>query len=110
MGIPQLIEHLNDDILQLADRNYFLNQLDREAIQSRWMGYPPTSLSAIIHREFQLDTVLPKSYKDFLLTSNGFRHVSPSIYKIYSIEKVDWARNIEDKSWLNGIESDSEVV
>lgn len=107
MEVSELVNKLNDDVLKLSHSNYFLNQLDRVAIDNRWMGYSPVTQAQIVEKELQLETTLPKSYKDFLLTSNGFRHISPSIYELYSIEKLDWARNIEDDHWLTAIEGDA---
>jgi hypothetical protein len=43
----------------------------------------------------------PPSYKRFLLTSNGFRNISPFIYRLLSLEQVDWAKNTEEQWWLD---------
>jgi len=106
MEIPELINKLNDDVLQLVGTNTFFNNLDQDAVKSRWLGYLPASIQTIKQKEYQLKTELPKSYREFFLYSNGFRHISPFIDNLYPIEEIDWAKNIEDESWLNGIESD----
>src|SRR5215217_5149174 len=106
MEPPILIEALNDDVFRILDKGYFLNQLDEKAVKARWMGFGPASLQSIARKESELRTTLPPSYKDFLLVSNGFRHISMFIYKLYSVEEIDWAANVEDERWLAGIESD----
>lgn len=78
--------------------------MDAEAIKTQWLGYPPATKEAIAAKEKELGAILPPSYKEFLSFSNGFRIVSPFLDNLWPIEKVDWAKNVEDQSWFYLIE------
>lgn len=102
MDIPQIIELLSDDFFLLNDaedikRHVNALSVDNSSIQSKLLSYPPATNNSISKKEKSLDVKLPPSYKEFLLFSNGFRIVSPFLDNLFSIEKIDWARNLEEK-------------
>jgi|GEM_PF-3739966 len=47
--------------------------MEREVLDSGNQGFAPATYEAIASKEKHLNVVLPKSYKDFLLASNGWR-------------------------------------
>lgn len=109
MEVSQLLKNINDVFFKAVDLGKDLpriRELDPIAIETRWLGFPPASPDAISLKETELGVLLPDSFKEFLLTSNGFRDISPFIFTLYPIEKVDWASNIEDPWWLDLVESD----
>jgi hypothetical protein len=53
-----------------------------------WAGSEPATDAQISAAEQRLETSLPRSYKDFLRLSNGWRLIDPSVTVIWSIEKV----------------------
>ena len=75
--------------------------IDREAVEKKWLGYPPASQQDIIAKENQLGITFPPSYKEFLLTSNGFRQVSTFLDNLHPVEKVEWAKNTEPQWWFD---------
>ena len=106
MEMDEILKSLNEDLFQAIDMDDTMKaEIDQSVFANKWLGYPPASEIALAERERQLGTSLPQSYKEFLLCSNGFRNISPFIYNLYSIEKIDWAKNIEDPWWLGLIES-----
>jgi len=84
--------------------------IDKEAIANKWLGYPPATEQEIQNKERLLGTLLPPSFKEFLLTSNGFKQVSIFQDNLFPIDKVDWAKNTEQQWWFDLLEqNDFEV-
>ena len=78
--------------------------IDKEAVEKKWLGFPPATLKDIHAKETQLGTTLPPSYREFLLTSNGFKHVSVFLDNLFPIDIVDWTMNTEPKWWFDIID------
>jgi hypothetical protein len=113
MEISQLLKHLNEDFfkaIEIDENRPRRVEIDQSVFTNKWLGFPPASEISIVEKERQLGTNLPPSYREFLLFSNGFRNISPFIFNLYSIEKIDWAKNTEDPWWLDLIESDPSNV
>jgi hypothetical protein len=109
MEISELLKSINVDFfkaIEIDENGRRRAEIDQSVFTHKWLGYPPASEIAIAEKERQLRTNLPQSYREFLLFSNGFRDISPFIHNLYSIEEIDWAKNIEDPWWLSLIESD----
>ena len=73
---------------------------DKSSITDNWLGYPPADDSKILEKEKELGLTLPKSYKDFLKASNGFRQISFFTGNLCPIGNVDWLSNT-DSDFLN---------
>lgn len=58
--------------------------------KEKWLGYPGATEEQIIQVETRLKTSLPPSYRDFLKVSNGWRQMTPFIYRVWSVEEIDW--------------------
>jgi len=106
MTIDQILRDLNDDFFldntsSGIEKQIEWGHVDEKAIQDKWIGFPAATEQDIIAKEKQLGVTLPPSYKRFLLTSNGFRNISTSMYRLLSLEQVDWAKNTEEQWWLN---------
>jgi hypothetical protein len=67
-----------------------VNQLPVEVINSRWLGFPGATEDQIRNAELRLRTSFPPSYRAFLKVSNGWRQTTPFIYRIWSVEEVEW--------------------
>jgi hypothetical protein len=65
-------------------------QLPIEVIKSGWLGYPGATEEQISRAEYRLGTTLPPSYREFLKVTNGWRQTTPFIYKLWSIEEIEW--------------------
>jgi hypothetical protein len=109
METSELLKKLSEDFFRHyeSDESFRgFRDVDPIVKETRWLGYPPVTIQQLEQKEKKLQTILPRSYKDFLLASNGFRDISFFLYNLLAIEKIDWARNIEDPWWLNLVESD----
>lgn len=101
------------DRLNSFDWNHFLQQWSNEFIvafkqdiqipqtvlESRWLGYPGATEAQISRVESRLKVRLPPSYREFLKVSNGWRQTTPFIYRVWSIEEVDWFIN-RHQDWI----------
>lgn len=106
MTTKQILKDLNNDFFldnTTADieRLVELGEINQEAVEGKWIGYPPAKEQEINAKEEQLGITLPPSYKQFLLSSNGFRNVSPFLNNLFSVEQVGWTKNIEEKWWID---------
>ncbi len=93
----------------------YATQLPKSVRESGWLGFPGASEEQIRQLESRLRVSLPPSYREFLKVSNGWRQTTPFIYRIWSIDEVDWfslrhhhwiqfftdthLRNRHEKSW-----------
>lgn len=104
--MQQILQDLNEDFFLdnslNIEKQIEWGRVDEKAVTDKWIGFPPASEQEISLKEKQLGVSLPPSYKRFLLASNGFRNISTFMYRLLSLEKVDWAKNIEEQWLLNG--------
>lgn len=106
MTMQQILQDLNDDFFSdkspsEIEREIEWRHVDKKAMQYKWIGFPPATEQDIASREKVLGMTFPPSYKHFLLTSNGFRNISPFMYRLLSLEQVDWAKKTEEQWWLD---------
>ena len=101
-----ILKEISLDYFRLNDELSLKNQLasgllEKDVLESKWLGFEPAGNEVIDKRERELNTSLPKSYCEFLKASNGFRSVSPFLDNLFSIEKVNWLRELDDASWFD---------
>ncbi len=74
-----------------------LDLLPAGTADAEWLGYTGASEEQIARAEARLGTVLPPSYRAFLLVSNGWHRLTYYIYSLWPVEEIDWfsARNQE---------------
>lgn len=106
MTMQQILQDLNDDFFldnaaNDIEQRIKWGEVDQNAIENKWIGYPPVNEQEVVAKEKQLGVTLPTSYRLFLLTSNGFRNISPFLNNLFSLEKLDWAKNTEEQWWLD---------
>jgi len=75
-------------------------QLPPAVIESGWLGYPGATEEQISHAEYRLGRTLPPSYREFLKVTNGWRHTTPFIYKLWSTEEIEWFA-IRRREWID---------
>jgi hypothetical protein len=63
-----------------------------EVRASGWLGYPAATQKQITKLECRLGRELPRSYRDFLEVSNGFRQPSMLVWRLLAAEEVEWFR------------------
>jgi hypothetical protein len=115
MTMKALLQELSNDFLKDHDGPLLQQMVDNGvideiAIKSSWLGYEPATSDMIEVKEKELGIELPSSYKEFLMTSNGFRFVSTFLNNLLPIRDVDWARNTEEKWWFDLMEDYPTVV
>lgn len=75
------------------------NQLPTDVIESGWLGYPAATEELIVQTEGRLQITLPPSYREFLKVTNGWRQTTPFIYRMWSIEEIEWFA-VRNHAWL----------
>ncbi|MBF1999898.1 MAG: SMI1/KNR4 family protein [Synechococcales cyanobacterium M58_A2018_015] len=76
------------------------NKLPPAVIESGWLGYPGATEEQIAQAETRLGTALPPSYRAFLKVTNGWRQMTPFIYRLWSTEEIDWF-TVRHPDWLD---------
>ncbi|MDI5975093.1 SMI1/KNR4 family protein [Amycolatopsis magusensis] len=77
-------------------------ELDPEVARERWLGFPPATEEAVAAVEARLERRLPPSYRDFLLTTDGWRHAGQFVWRLRDTSDVDWLSVLEpfwEESW-----------
>ncbi|MBF6333014.1 SMI1/KNR4 family protein [Nocardia transvalensis] len=69
-------------------------QEDPEILRDGWLGFAPATEDAVAAAEVRIGRRLPPSYREFLLTTDGWRHA----------DFVDRMRDTSDIGWLRDIE------
>jgi HEAT repeat protein len=64
-----------------------------------YLGFPAATASVLASLEERLGVKLPPSFRYFLQASDGFRVVSPFIYRLRSTNDLDWFR-VENQNWV----------
>lgn len=75
--------------------------LEPEVARDGWLGYAPATPDAIAAAEARLGARLPPSYRDFLLTTDGWRHAGMFVPRMRDTSSVGWLRDIEP-FWAEG--------
>lgn len=80
---------LNSDYLRTAESDgrakYMLSQAQREA---GWLGCEPAAEEAVLAAEERLGVRLPPTYRNFLLTSNGWSSIGG--LDLLKVEEIGW--------------------
>ncbi|MFG2599497.1 SMI1/KNR4 family protein [Streptomyces sp. NPDC048462] len=91
---------LNSDYLRTAEADgrsqYMLSEAQRDA---GWLGYEPASEQAVLATEERLGVRLPPSYRNFLLTSNGWNSIDE--LDLLQVDEIGWFPDLTDilESW-----------
>lgn len=106
-----------DWINTLKDLSFIINTsvddnmiyYDKSQILNNWLGFDKASDLDISVKEKSLGLVLPKSYKDFLKTTNGFRQISLFSGNLYSVDTIDWLKNT-DKDFIDLFDESDDLL
>lgn len=63
--------------------------------RARWLGRAGASVEEVGALEDRLGAVLPASYRQFLLTSDGWLNTTSDIERILSAREVGWTRDLD---------------
>lgn len=66
-----------------------------EVRRARWLGAAGATEGEVSALEDRLGVMLPASYRQFLLTSDGWLNTSHAIERILPVEEVGWARDLD---------------
>lgn len=107
----EILKEVSALILSIPkDERLFFN---REEIQDLWLGYPPATLEDIQLKEEELGIELPESYKEFLLTSNGFKQITHFVAHLFPVQKIGWLRDLDPDlidAYFTMVEFDAEIT
>jgi hypothetical protein len=82
-------------------------------LASGWLGFPGAGESEVAALERRLDTVLPPSYRSFLLASNGFLQPGVIVPRLLSTDRVDWFRSAHQDTidiWTRATEAAGDAL
>jgi hypothetical protein len=74
-------------------------QVAEEALGADWLGAPGLDEKALAALEKRLGTSLPKSYRDFLAASDGWRITGALGLRLWPAAKVGWLRDT-GRPWI----------
>ncbi|MEV6768991.1 SMI1/KNR4 family protein [Nocardia sp. NPDC051030] len=79
------------------------DQIPEEVRQQRWLGYAPAAEADVAAVEERLGLRLPPSYRDFLLTTDGWRHAGEFVWQMRDTTNLGWVRDLEShwESWAD---------
>ncbi|MEU9213970.1 SMI1/KNR4 family protein [Streptomyces sp. NPDC048415] len=76
-----------------------------EVRRARWLGSGGATGEEVDVLEDRLGATLPTSYRQFLLTSNGWLNTTHDIDRILQVHEVGWARDLDPElvtGWTDG--------
>ncbi|MFG2525350.1 SMI1/KNR4 family protein [Streptomyces sp. NPDC048527] len=94
---PYLAQY-SADVLRTAGRDE-LRDVSEEQRATGWLGFQGASEEQLVALEARLGTRLPPSYRSFLATSDGWRHLGPFMDEMRTIGNVDWCEEAEPFLW-----------
>ncbi|GGN49068.1 hypothetical protein GCM10011579_002450 [Streptomyces albiflavescens] len=77
----------------------------QEVRAARWLGTSGASPDEVEALEERLGAALPPSYRQFLLTSDGWLNTTTSIDRLLPAHEVGWARDVDPETvaaWTDG--------
>jgi hypothetical protein len=85
--------------LALIEDEAIGEQVAEEALGADWLGAPGLDETALAALEKRLGATLPKSYRDFLAASDGWRITGALGLRLWPAKKVGWLRDT-GKRWI----------
>ncbi|AXB44694.1 hypothetical protein A4R43_21115 [Amycolatopsis albispora] len=70
-------------------------ELEPEVARARWLGFAPATEDAVAAAEVRLGCRFPPSYREFLLTTDGWRQAGQFVWKLRDTGNLGWLRDIE---------------
>ena len=90
---------LRDYNIALIEDEALGEQVAEAALGADWLGAPGLDATQLAALEKRLDRPLPKSYRDFLAASDGWRITGALGLRLWPAAKVGWLRDT-GKSWV----------
>lgn len=91
--------------LQIGDDRLALS---RTKAAEGWLGEPGATEAEIASAEQRIGVRLPPSYRAFLAETNGFDHIGPFIYRLYSAAEIEWFR-VRNPDWIEAYQIGDDI-
>lgn len=69
-----------------------------EPVTDDWLGFPPASAEQVAAAEERLGCVLPPSFREFLLVTDGWRDAGSFVSQLRGTGDLGWLRDL-DPMW-----------
>src|SRR4051812_15328087 len=86
------LKRWNEDLLTADFRPY--SRLDKSIVDG-WSGFPPASAEQVAVAEARLGCVLPPSFREFLLTSDGWQQAGYFGGEVRGTGELGWLRDLD---------------
>ena len=93
MNWKSILERLSQAIHTRVESNMIY--YDKADVHDNWLGFPPASPELINAKEQEQEVALPPSYREFLLTTNGFRQISFFSGGLFSVDRIGWTKDVD---------------
>jgi hypothetical protein len=82
------LQAFSEDVLTYhADDLVYATDVQRDA---RWLGAAGALEAELSRREAELGFAFPPSYRNFLLTTDGWTHLGPFVHELLRVEEIGW--------------------
>lgn len=71
------------------------DRLDPDVGRNTWLGFTPATPEAVEAAEERLGMRLPPSYREFLLTTDGWREAGCFVWRMRDTSNLGWVRDLE---------------
>ncbi|MEU4701042.1 SMI1/KNR4 family protein [Nonomuraea dietziae] len=87
--------HAWKPFLQRWSEEWRIARPDDEPDGEPWLGCPPATEDEVQALEARLGCVLPQSFREFLLVTNGWRHAGNFVWSLRGTEEIGWLTDLE---------------
>ncbi|MBB6550917.1 SMI1/KNR4 family protein [Nonomuraea rubra] len=87
--------HAWKPFLQRWSEEWHLANPDEEPDGDPWLGCTPATEDEVRALESRLGCVLPPSFREFLLVTNGWRHAGNFVRSLRGTEEIGWLADLE---------------
>ncbi|HEY0543401.1 MAG TPA: SMI1/KNR4 family protein [Actinoallomurus sp.] len=70
-------------------------EVDPEVLRDQWLGFAPATEEAVAAAEARIGMPLPPSFREFLLTTDGWRDAGCFVLRMRDTSNLGWLRDID---------------
>jgi hypothetical protein len=104
-----LLQAISTKALAETDQLAIAESISDQQRLARWLGQPGATQEQIADAEARLGARLPPSYRAFLETSNGFGPIATSVFRMRSVDEIEWFRYAEPETLAIWLESPDDI-